>query len=316
LARSCDGDGWGEALGLLQEFLDHPDLLAGTDLGRFPLDRSILLRDYGEAPRGRIIAFPFSENEVSPAAVVKLRNPAGKGNSLRGEWDALRWVRARLPDTSLASTVPEPLAFRETPTLEVLVLSHLEGRSAYWDQRNRISPGRLMGIHLTAAAHWLARFHRGLGIDVSVESKISHGDFWARNLLLAPEHKHGKGTSCVVVDWEHFDKTGLAHHDLFHFPVTYAQSHPGKRYRRSPLPEAFRSAFLDQTPLRGAVETYFAHYSAGTGIAPRAMEPLLLDYLRTRSRCSEAGEREDWLECLALVETSQTVLSRCDPLSC
>lgn len=315
-AHSCDGDGWGQALGLIEEFQDHPDLLAGTDLSRFPLDRSIFLQDYNEAPRGRVIAFPFPKTGASPAAVVKLRSPAGGGRSLRAEWDALHWVRGSLNDPSLAATVPEALAFRETPTLEVLVLSHLEGRSAYWDQRNRINPGRRMGSHLTAAAHWLARFHRALGIDVSMESRICHGDFWARNLLLAPERGHGKGAASVVVDWEHFDKTGLAHHDLFHFPVTYARSHPGRRYRQSPLPEAFKNAFLDRTPLGGAMQTYFARYSAGTGVAPRVMEPLFHDYLRTQSRCSEGREREDWLECLALLEASQTVLSRCDPSSC
>jgi len=296
-----DGASWRPVLPLLQELLEHSHVLEAAGLDGFPLHRSILLHDYGGTTRQRSLVFPFPEGGLRPAAVVKLRDRRGSGRPLRTEWEALRWVRCRLDDAALRETVPEALAFLETPAAEILVLSHLEGRSAYWDQQNRLFPGGSVRRHMEAAADWLARFHRALAMDPTAGRGPSHGDFWARNLLLAPD----RGSRVTgLVDWELFDPEGLPHHDLFHFPVTYAQNHPGSRPRRVPLPAAFRRAFLRRTPLSRAVGRYFDGYCARIDIAPRILEPLLRDYLRARAQQDGTEGGEDWLECLDLLDHS------------
>jgi hypothetical protein len=302
---------WTPALALLREFLAHPDLLRGSGLDDFPLRRSILLQDYDEGGRDRVLVFPFCQGENRPAAVVKLRNPAGSGTSLRAERNALDWVRSRLGDSPMALSVPAALAYKETPKAEILVLSHLTGRSAYWDQQNRFLPGRRVRPHLDSASDWLVKFHQTLGTTASAGVGPSHGDYWARNLLLAPAREPGRFPATVVVDWEAFDPQGPAHHDLFHFPITYAQNYPWRRYGRLPLPEAFRLGFLERTPVSHAVEGYFARYCAGLSVEPGTLEPLFRDYLLTKASTTGGNEGELWLECRGLLDLSSSVFSRC-----
>lgn len=308
--ESVAGGCWWPLLPLLQELLEHSHVLKGVGLDGFPLHRSIFLHDYGATARERTLVFPFPQNGLHPAAVVKLRNRSEAGRSLRTEWEALRWVGSRLHDPALAETVPEPLHFLETPVAEILVLSHLHGRSAYWDQQNRLLPGRCVGLHMRHAAGWLARFHRSLAIDPSSRKGPSHGDFWARNLLLGASRGRGETRVTGVVDWEHFDPEGCPHHDLFHFPLAYARNHPKLGIRTGSLPIAFRRAFLEKTPLAREVGLYLSRYCAMTGLPPNMLESHLRDYLRAQAgEAGPGGGSEAWLECLLLLDRGHWVYS-------
>ena len=307
--ESMAGASWRSVLPLLQELVEHSHVLKAVGLDGFPLHRSIFLHDYGATARERTLVFSFSQNGLHPAAVVKLRNRSGAGRPLRTEWEALRWVGSRLHDPALAETVPEPLQFLETPVAEILVLSHLKGRSAYWDQQNRLLPGRCVRPHMRHAAGWLARFHRALAIDPTSRKGPSHGDFWARNLLVGASRGSGEARVTGVVDWEHFDPEGCPHHDLFHFPLAYARIHPRHGIRTVSLPEAFRRAFLEKTPLAREVGIYLSRYCAMTGLPPNMLESHLRDYLGAQAGgAGPSGESEAWLECLLLLDRGHGVV--------
>jgi hypothetical protein len=230
------------------------DLLGGS--------RWILVEDYAGNGRERRVLFLFARGEASPTAVLKLAT----GSSLRPEREALRFLQERL-SADLRSTVPRPIAWREMPGLEVLVMSALPGVSAYVEMQGLLAPGRAVRRHFEAAADWLARFHRTTG--------ASHGDFWARNLLVAPNGK------AAVVDWEHFSLEVPFHEDLFHFPLTYGLNYPWERWRRLPPEEAFRRTFLEDNRVSRAVAAYFAHYAERAGRA--GLRRLFEDWLETRS---------------------------------
>ena len=306
--ESLDGTGWDHALPLLQELLEHQSLLEGLGLGGFPFRRAIILNDHENADRGRVLVFPFYDDERRPRAVVKLRDPKGGGRSLGIECDSLNWVRSRMGDPSLRQTVPEAFAYRATPGAEILILGVLEGRSAYVEQQNRLFDGGWMRLHMETAADWLGRLHTELALDLSNARGPSHGDFWARNLLLRTGGPGGE-MAAGVVDWECFDPQGPMDHDLFHFPITYAQNHPAAGSRRASLSAAFNRGFLRSTRLSRAIRRYFARYCFRTGLEPRTLEARCRTYLRARSGEAGGEPSHGWLECLELLGRSPWVIS-------
>lgn len=239
---------------------EGPDLESVADLLRD--SRWILVEDYAGNGRQRRVFFLFNGGETSPAAVLKLAT----GSSLRREREALRFLEERLP-ADLRPTVPKPLAWRETPGMEALVMSALPGVSAYVEMQGLLAPGRAVRRHFEAAADWLARFHRATG--------ASHGDFWARNLLVGPDGR------ASVVDWEHFTPEAPFHEDLFHFALTYGLNYPWERWRRLPAEEAFRRTFVEDNRVSRAVAAYFTRYAEKTGRT--GLRGLFGDWLETRS---------------------------------
>lgn len=195
--------------------------------------RWLLVEDYSGNGRGRRVVFLFREGQASPAAVLKL------GSGLAREAEALRFLAERLPP-DLRDSVPRLLDSRD----EALLMSPVPGVSAYVEMQGLLAPGRAVGRHFDAAADWLVRFHAATG--------ASHGDFWARNLLVGPT---------AVVDWEHFAEEAPIHADLFHFPLTYGLNYPWERWRRLPPEEAFRRTFLEDNRVSRAVRRYLARFA-------------------------------------------------------
>jgi hypothetical protein len=122
-------------------------------------------------------------------------------------------------------------------------MSPVPGVSAYIEMQGLLAPGRVVDRHFDAAAEWLFKFHQATG--------ASHGDFWARNLLVGPT---------AVVDWEHFTEEAPIYADLFHFPLTYGLNYPWARWRRLPPDEAFRRTFLEDNRVSRAVRRYLARF--------------------------------------------------------
>ena len=171
----------------------------------------------------------------------------------------------------------------------------------------------MVSAHLKAAAHWLAGFHGVCGIDGTAPSGPSHGDFWARNLLLGPSCSDSGNFDVAVVDWESFRPSGPAFYDLFHFPVTYVENYPWHQYRRLPLPEAFRLGFLEGNPVSRALRRYFCMYCSRVGMDAEPLDSLLRAYLK--ARMGEPGTRQGnpWSECLELLEAHPSAVLSCDP---
>jgi hypothetical protein len=194
--------------------------------------RWLLVEDYSGNGRDRLVVFLFRESEASPSAVLKL------GSGLKREAEALRFLAERLP-ADLRASVPRLLDWQE----QALVMSPVPGISAYVEMQGLLAPGRAVDRHFDAAADWLLRFHQATG--------ASHGDFWARNLLVGPT---------AVVDWEHFTEEAPIYADLFHFPLTYGLNYPWERWRRLPPDEAFRRTFLEDNRVSRAVRRYLARF--------------------------------------------------------
>lgn len=306
--------------------------------GEIPVERSILLRDYGGSGRGQLVLFPFSGDGDAPMAVIKARRGGSReteGGSLEAEGRSLRSVRESLP-ADLRGTLPRPLGRRAAGEVEILELSHLPGRSAYVEMQNHLLPRRRVEAHFRAAADWLAAFHgatlrpgstlvpgpedrararslagaTGTGDPPWYEDLLrrlahrpihpsaGHGDFWARNLLLAEERGTTAGaTGARVVDWEHFQEEAPPFRDLFHFAVSYGANYPWWEYRRLPLPQAFRRTFLEDNHVSRAVRRYVARYGGHAGLSPPLLDRLFRLYLLRRTDGAAGEDRRRWMAC-------------------
>lgn len=347
--RQGDPRGWAAAAELLREAAAlAPELLAVEDGA---VGRSILLRDYGGSGRGRLLLFPFGSEGEAPAIVVKLRHRQAEGRLLRREWQALRTAADALPP-ELASGLPAPLDYRSGDHVEVLVLSHVPGRSAYVELRNTRRPSRHLERHFTAAADWLAAFHLGMrqpgrvvtfgdadaefarvsaaagaraeppwfrellrrAAGQPVPLTAAHGDYWARNLMVAADDGApgaGSGRRSAVVDWEHFREEASPADDLLHFPLSYGLSYRWRGYRPQPIPRAFQLTFVEDNPVSRAVRHYFRRYCLTTGLDEALLDPLCRLHLLARA-ARETGERRSaWLACERVLSTAQqTVFDR------
>ncbi|HVT44091.1 MAG TPA: phosphotransferase [Thermoanaerobaculia bacterium] len=276
--------------------------------------RWILLADYGESRRERATIFLFGPEDPAPRMVVKLRTVRAEGRSLSDEWDALQLLESTLPDLLIRS-VPAPLGFVERDGIEMLALSTVPGRSAYVEMQNSLLPSRSVGRHFAAAAEWLAAFqnaterHDELELDESpaltslseherdeisatlrrhpIRLTASHGDFWARNVLL-----HSSGGEVKVVDWEHFAASAAPLGDLFHFPLTYTINYPWRRFSRVGAVEAFRNAFLNESVVARGVRNYLHIFCSRRGIDPAVLGSWFRLHLRLMEASTSNGHSE------------------------
>lgn len=266
---------------------------------------------------------------------------------LAREARALRRLREELP-APLALTVPAPLAYVETGRAAVLALAPLGGRSAYVEMQNRLLPGRRVDAHLRAAADWLSAFHEatrrpgeraavtdadrahaarlagGAGgevpawlerLDAALERSpvpltAAHGDFWARNLLLAGGEGRVGSDGAIppvgVVDWEHYAPAAPPFVDLFHFATSYGRAWRWRGTGRTDLPGAFRRTFLEANRVSRAVTDYLARYVRRTGLDRSLLGPLLrLHLLRRHRDAATAAESAEWETCLRGLEEAQ-----------
>ncbi len=130
-----------------------PDLL-GSEAEKL---RWILRRDHPSSKRQRLVAFLLRDGEPGPFAVLKLQS-APAGPALEMEWNALQYLRTRLPE-ELLSALPRPLHYARLGQMEVLLQSCLPGRSMDVEMGRRPVSRATLGRHLVDGAVWLACFH-------------------------------------------------------------------------------------------------------------------------------------------------------------
>lgn len=250
----------------------------------------ILLRDYPRSSRKNRLVFFFRAEERQPFAVLKLGG-SRPGNSLVREWKALRYLHRRLPQ-ELVATIPAPLAFARRAGSEALLLGFVSGRSLDAEIARRPASPRTVTSHFESAATWLACFHittrseRVLALDeprVRLSLSASHGDFWARNVLAHYRHRAMGGPRLEVsgiVDWERFSPEAPPYEDLFHFTLTYALNYPWTPHSKEEPANAFRLAFLEETPLAKAIHWGLSTYCDLTGVPFEVLKALFARYLR------------------------------------
>lgn len=104
----------------------------------------------------------------------------------------------------------------------------------------------------------------------------SHGDYWARNLLLEGRRVRG------VVDWEHYRDRALPTADLFHLLISYGLALRWTRFRRTPLRVAFRRTFVDRNRVSRGVRAALTMYAHARSTTLARLERLFLLHLLTR----------------------------------
>jgi O-antigen/teichoic acid export membrane protein/aminoglycoside phosphotransferase (APT) family kinase protein len=285
--------------------------------------RWISLFDYQEISRNRIILFLFPKDYKKPVAVLKLRDIETSGRELAVERDALEYMETRMPhelktcvpyllnygiygksEALLMSLLPghsmeHELARR--PAKQSFIIQHFQN-AAQWLARFHIA-SRKNGCffepdcrELTASAEelnkvglkkdtiqfWTDRIHT-LCVHKKVPLVASHGDFWARNLLLSETDGGANGSALSgVVDWERFSEEAPPFEDLFHFPLTYGFNYHWFAYQKRSPEEAFRLAFLKETPVSRSVRQYFKSYCEQTVLSHELLEPLFRFFLLDR----------------------------------
>jgi aminoglycoside phosphotransferase (APT) family kinase protein len=278
--------------------------------------------DYPGSPRARTIVFLFTRGERHPSLVVKRARIAASGEapSLGRERKVLESLRGRLPD-SIALTIPRVVAHRTIGGFESVALTWLRGRSAYAEMQTRLAPVHAVETHFDAAARWLARFHeatvdrgqvfqpptsearlREVLVAAARPAELgwfaqlcescaarpvppvrSHGDFWARNLLLHVED--AARDPAGVVDWE-ASVQGSPFDDLFQFATSYGLAYPWQRYRRANTEEALRRTFLLENRVSHAVRMYLRTYCSERGMDPSALASWFRLFLLGRAQAS------------------------------
>jgi aminoglycoside phosphotransferase len=241
--------------------------------------RSVVRSGVDQDGRRRVLAFLFEGKAGLPFAIVKAQESLVNG-SLRTEAESLERVRPRL-DERLRATVPEVLALHADERGEVLAISGLPGRSAWFDLRSSLLPSRHAERHFRAAARWLAAFHEATRVDDGTAA--AHGDFWPGNLLLDGTHLGG------LVDWEHYRPVASRFVDLFHFPLTYGINFPWKRYRFADPMRAFAATFVDDNAVSRAVRAYLHEYATRTGLSASHLDDGFRQFIATRGTMA-AGE--------------------------
>lgn len=250
--------------------------IAGRDFD----DLRFLVHQEGthDDPRRRAHAFLFDRGSDTPFAMVKAQTDLSSG-SLQEEARALTGARA-LATGPLLATIPEVLRIHADDVGEVLAMSALPGRSAWFDMHASLFPSLRIRAHFAAAAQWLGDFHHATRHDD--DTTAVHGDFWAHNVLSEP------GSARVgVIDWENFSAKASRYLDLFQYPLTYGLAFPWKRYRKLAQDAAFAKTFLAENRLSSAVRAYFASYCRRTGLPPARLRPAFRAYLESHGTMHE-----------------------------
>lgn len=300
--------------------------------------RWILRRDHPTSKRQRLTAFLLRDGEPVPFAVLKLQSTVARP-SLEREWNALQYLRSRLPE-ELLSALPRPLHYTRLGQMEALLQSCLPGRSMDVEMGQRPVSRATLDRHMVDGTVWLACFHmttrtRGRSVDfergtapvlraltsmadgidlgrerfwveplsgryLRIPLSACHGDFGGWNLLMQRRWRSMGGPILDisgVVDWEHFSTEAAPFDDLFHFALTYALDYPWTPYRRRSPEEAFRLAFLEESPVSETIRSAFSIYCDLTGIPMEALRPLFHFFLLRRWYESHRSAAEDdrWL---------------------
>jgi aminoglycoside phosphotransferase (APT) family kinase protein len=133
----------------------------------------------------------------------------------------------------------------------------------------------------------------------------SHGDFWARNLLL-----NGSNAASGVVDWEQCQAGAPAFNDMFHFVVTYGLAF---RWPGRPSAEAaFHRTFFERNWVSTMVKRSLARYCLRSGLTLAALPAALAVYLARQHRAARTspdmrptGDQDVWIRCLKVLATAE-----------
>lgn len=279
--------------------------------------------DYQKISRNRIILFLFPEGHKKPVAVLKLRHIKTYGRELAFERDALEYMATSMPyelkisvpcvinygiysetEALLMSWLPgysmEHVLTRR-PAKQRCIIKHFQN-AAQWlvrfhkatrkngcffepDYRDLpVSAEQLnqAGLKKDTIQFWIDKINM-LCVQRRLSLAASHGDFWARNLLMSGAGKKGNGSTLSgVVDWERFSEKAPPFEDLFYFPLTYCFNYHWSPYQRRSPEEAFRLGFLKETPISRAVCQYFKSYCEQTVLSHKLLEPLFRFFLLDR----------------------------------
>jgi hypothetical protein len=221
----------------------------------------------------------FDSGSAQPRAALKVR-PAG--GPLWREHETLMELHARLPP-ALARAVPRPIGYSEEDAWEALLLPWHRGHSPYVEMQRLLRPARRAGVHLQAAARWLAELHAATREpaeprhDEDVPLAFGHGDYWPRNLLLQGH------TVSAVLDWERSGPGRPVTEDVFHFALTYALNFRWTAAGRAAPDEAFRRGFLHRGPVSAEIGRFLRSYCTAMRLPPRLLGVLFERQLPTLS---------------------------------
>jgi hypothetical protein len=248
-------------------------LANGVLQGRSPSEiRTAPFIDEDQDGRKRLLALFFDAAAEMPFAVAKVQIDLRTG-SLQPEVDGLHRVAELLPP-QLKMRIPEILYFEKTATGEVLIVSALPGRSAWFDLKASLMPSLMVDAHFDAAARWLSTFQNATRRED--RNVAGHGDFWPHNVLL------DRNGTVSVVDWEHFRDASSPFVDLFQYPLTYGIAYPWRLYHSLPPARAFERTFLDRNRVSRAVRRYLENYTAASGMPWSSLSGAFREFLITR----------------------------------
>lgn len=258
---------------------------AGVTIGLGPLRGALEQRRWilsermegGRAAGGLVLLFDSASPD--PRAALKVRPGGG---SLWREHETLMELHARLPP-DLAGAVPRPIGYHEEDAWEALLLPWHAGHSPYVEMQRLMRPARRAGVHLQAAARWLADFHTATreptapGQDAEVPLAFGHGDYWPRNVLLRGD------TVSAVLDWERSRPGRPVTDDVFHFALTYALNFRWTAAGHAAPEDAFRRGFLERGPVSAEIGRSLRSYCAAMRLDLRRLGPLFERHLATLS---------------------------------
>lgn len=278
---------------------------------------TILLNDYGNSDRGKMVLFIFEPQARRPSVVAKVSSSPAQRDTLRQEQATLRTLHERLPRRLLKS-VPMPLAEAGDGAAAAFAETYIGRTSMYVEMRNSWSPRRQAEKHFRAALPWLVQFQaatvadrvrldegvicehveaplaeysRSCAPSPAVERMFGRTIQNARALTherLPLTARHGDfwarnvmlGEGGVsVIDWDGYKDCSPPFHDLFHFAVSYGLSYPWQLGRWADPSAAFRSTILADTWLSRLLRELLRDYCRVMAVSPVLLQVFFPVYL-------------------------------------
>lgn len=278
---------------------------------------TIVLNDYGNSDRGKMVLFIFEPQATRPGVVAKVSSSPAHRDTLRREQATLRTLHERLPQTLLES-VPIPLAEAGQGAATAFAETYIGRTSMYVEMRNSWSPRRQVEKHFRGALAWLVQFQAAtVGDRVRLDEGVIREHIeaplaeFARSCAPSPAAERmfgrtietaraltderlpltarhgdfwarnvmlGKDGVCVI-DWDGYKDRSPPFHDLFHFAVSYGLSYPWQLGRWADPSAAFRSTILADTWLSKLLRDRLRDYCRGMAVSPALLEVFFPVYL-------------------------------------
>jgi hypothetical protein len=141
--------------------LNHPEFASLLRMTDDEPIRPILLTDRGS----RVVVLPFARQDSHPRFILKIPKTSTFNDRTGTEQGVLQHIHGHLGDSSLRSTIPEPLGIATVDHIDMAIESYLAGTSL---QRSsgRWGARRSQALEdLRLACTWLSRFHQEMTIE-------------------------------------------------------------------------------------------------------------------------------------------------------